>query len=238
VIGLALASPPAIVGAQTPTIVGIVRDSAGAPLAAAEIALGARKTNSDSLGRFYLSFPAADSLTISVRRLGYEEVTFTLTAKQAADKSLEVVLHRVAMTLEAVAVTELADRAKTPLRGYDERRARGLGVYVTREQIEKRNTRLITDVLRTMRGVIVRGRQIQFATYQSRNCTPSVWLDGQPAPGLYLDAISAAEVEGIELYQSLSATPPEFHRGNQVVECGTIVIWTRRPVFERQMKAP
>jgi hypothetical protein len=173
---------------------------------------------------------------VAVRRLGYESVSFSLTARDVADNSLDVVLRRLATTLESVDVTALEDRAKTPLRGYDDRRARGLGTFVTREQIEARNTRHLTDVLRQARGVIIRGTQVRFTNYQAKNCLPMVWLDGQQAPGLDLSAVAATDVEGIELYQSIATTPAEFRRTNQGAECGTIVIWTKRPILEVQRK--
>jgi hypothetical protein len=223
-------------GAQTPTVVGVVRDSAGVPIPNAEILVLGRRAYSDSVGRFYLSIPGADTMTISVRRLGFEGVSFAVSAKDIADNSLDVVLRKVAAELAVVEVTGMEDRAKTPLRGYDERRNKGLGTFVTREEIEKRNTRLITDVLRQSRGVVVKKGAISFAAYQNKSCSPMLWLDGQAAPGLSLDAISATDVEGIELYQSISSTPSEFRRGNVQTECGTIVIWTKRPVLEVKRK--
>jgi hypothetical protein len=65
-----------------------------------------------------------------------------------------------------------------------------------------------------------------------------LWLDGQQAPGMSLDAISATDVEGIELYQSIATTPAAFRRGNQQQECGTIVIWTKRPILEVKRPRP
>jgi hypothetical protein len=224
--------------AQTPTIVGVVRDSAGLPIISAEVLVLGRKAVSDSLGRFYLSYPASDTLTVNVRRLGYESVSFALSSKDVADNSLDIVLRRVAAALDEVNVTAMEDRSRTSLRGYDDRRERGLGVFVTREEIEKRNTRLLTDVLRQARGVMIRGGTVRFATYQAKNCVPMLWLDGQAAPGLDLGAISATDVEGIELYQSISTTPAEFRRGNQQVECGTIVVWTKRPILEVKRPKP
>jgi hypothetical protein len=230
VIVLALAS--ARVGAQTPTVVGVIRDSAGVPIREAEILVLGRRAYSDSVGRFYLSIPAIDTMTISVRRLGFEGVSFAVSSKDIADNSLDVVLRKVATELAVVEVTGMEDRAKTSLRGYDERRTKGLGTFVTREEIEKRNTRLLTDVLRQSRGVVVRKGAIMFSAYQNKACAPMLWLDGQAAPGLSLDAVSATDVEGVELYQSMASTPPEFRRGNVQQECGTIVIWTKRPILE------
>lgn len=228
----------ASVSAQAPTVVGVVRDSAGVPIASAEITIRGRRATSDSLGRFYLSAPSSDTMTVSVRRMGYESVSFTVAASDVAKNSLDVVLRRLAATLETVNVAELADRARTPLRGYDDRRARGLGVFVTRAEIEKRHTRLLSDVLRQSRGVMIRGGQVRFTNHQAKNCAPMIWLDGQQVPGLDLAAVPATDVEGVELYQSSSMTPSEFHRGNRQVECGTIVIWTKKPILEVKTRKP
>ena len=220
-------------GAQL-SVVGVVRDSAGAPIVSAEVTILGRKALSDSLGRFILSHPAADVVDVRVRRMGYETVSFSVSAVDAATKALDIVMRRLATALATVAVEEKSPRAMTQLKGFDERREHGDGVFVTREEIEKRNTRRLTDVLRQKRGVIIgRGNTgLRFTRYQSKNCQPMIWLDGSPAPGLDLDAITATDVAGVELYQSLLSTPPEFHRGNAQRECGTIVIWTRRPSVE------
>lgn len=222
--------------AQTPSVVGVVRDSAGSPIASAEISVMGRRALSDSLGRFYLSHAQAERVLVSVRRLGYESVSFSLSATDAAKNSLDVVLRPLARALPTVNVSEMELRSRTALKGFDDRRERGLGVYVTRADIEKRNTRLLSDVLRQQRGVVLSTRSgvrsLRFSMHQAKNCLPMIWVDGQRAPGLDVDAVAATDVEGVELYRSLSSTPAEFHRGSQGAECGTIVIWTKRPILE------
>lgn len=231
---LAAAGLPRTGAAQNLTVVGIVRDTAGIPIALAEVTVMGRIVFSDSLGRFFAPYTLTDSLRMSVRRMGYESSSFTLSADDAEKNTVDVVLRRFATTLESVNVRELELRSTTALRGYDERRQRGLGVFVTRQDIEKRNTRSLTDILRTQRGVMVTGRSrtLRFTNYQSKNCTPEIWLDGQRTPGLELESVSATDVEGVELYQSMASTPAEFHRGNSTPECGTVVIWTKRPKLE------
>jgi len=229
---VAAALLPRAGAAQNLSVVGIVRDTAGIPIARAEVTVMGRTVFSDSLGRFFISHTLTDSIRMSVRRMGYESSSFTLSADDAEKNTVDVVLRRFATTLEAVNVEAMELRSKTALRGFDERRERGVGVFVGRKEIESHNTRLLSDVLRQQRGVVMNKGVLRFAAYQSRNCTPMLWLDGQQAPGMSLDAVSATDVEGVELYQSLSTLPPEFHRGNQQMECGTIVLWTKRPILE------
>ena len=59
-------------------------------------------------------------------------------------------------------------------------------------------------------------------------CIPTLWIDGQRAPGMEIDAIPLNDIEGIELYNGLSTTPAEFWQGN-TPQCGTIVVWSRVP---------
>lgn len=223
-------------GAQL-AVVGVVRDSAGAPITSAEVTIMGRKTLSDSLGRFYVTHAAANVIEVSVRRLGYESATFSLSAADAAGKAIDVVLRRLATALAAIEVEEMSPRAKSMLKGFDGRRERGVGVFVTRAQIEERHSRYLVDVLRQQRGIAVSnirggGRTLRFTAHQSKNCQPLIWLDGQAAPGLDIDAIAATDVEGVELYQSIANTPSEFYSPTVQVSCGTIVIWTRRQGIE------
>ena len=112
---------------------------------------------------------------------------------------------------------------------------RGEGHYITREEIESRNTSRLTDVVRNVPGIrIMRtrgGNGVRFVSAASMrlNCAPMIWLDGQRAPGMELDEITASDIEGIELYSGPSQTPLRFSQ-NQQSTCGTIVIWTRLPV--------
>jgi len=231
------------VAATQSTVVGVVRDSAGLPIAMAEVALQGRRVTTDSLGRFFITHTPADSLPLTVRRLGYESVSFTVMPRDVANNSLDIVLRRLATALEQVNVTGMTERAKTSLRGFDERKANGLGTFVTREDIVKRNTSYLTDVLRQQRGVVIMrtragGRVLRFAAHQTKRCQPLIWLDGQAAPGLEIDQIHPEDVEGIELYSSIATTPGEFHRFNTGQDCGTVVIWTRRPRLEVRPKQP
>jgi len=58
-------------------------------------------------------------------------------------------------------------------------------------------------------------------------CVPMMWIDGQKAPGMEVDDLRTGDIEGIELYRGPSVTPPQFSTGGGVVQCGTIVVWTR-----------
>ena len=227
--------------AQTQLLAGVVKDSLGTPIGAAAVSIGAEVTRTEGDGTFVIALPRADSITVSVRRLGFQQVTFTLSTAEAAGNTIEVVMHFFAQSLSAVEVQEREFRAMTILRNFDERRENGLGVYLSREYIESRNTSRLADLLRNQRGVVIgRGGDIRFARQGGRACVPDVYVDGQFTPGLPLSAVFPADVEGIELYSGLSQLPAEFMRAGRF-NCGALVLWTRRPIVtqtQQQSKKP
>lgn len=219
-------------------MVGTVKDSVGRPIVEAEVQVGSSFARTDTLGRYYIAFPRSDSVTVHVRRMGFERMTFTVTAAYIAANSVEIRMRAAAQTLAPVQVAERELRSRTAMEGFDFRRARGNGIFLTRQQIEARGTQQLTTILRAERGVeIVRGRNgrdvLRFAQWRARpNCEPQVWLDGHHARSFELDDLPASEVEGIELYDGPASTPGEFIRG-PIISCGTVVIWTRVPMLQR-----
>lgn len=71
-------------------MVGTVKDSVGRPIVEAEVQVGRSVARTDTLGRYYIAFPRRDSVTVHVRRMGFEHVTFTVTAGYIASNSVEV----------------------------------------------------------------------------------------------------------------------------------------------------
>jgi hypothetical protein len=223
--------------AQVASMVGTVRDSVGQPIADAELSVGSSTARTDTLGRYYLAFPRRDSITVHVRRLGYERVTFTVTAAYVAENTVEVRMGAVAQTLGAVTVDERSLRSRTALEGFDFRRARGTGIFITRADIASRGTQELTNVLRGYRGVeVIQGRMgrntIRFAQWRGKGCDPQVWLDGNLVRGASVDDFPASEIEAIELYDGPATTPGEFIRG-PTINCGAVVLWSRIPLLQR-----
>lgn len=228
--------------AQVQSMVGTVRDSVGRPVEDAELTVGNSFARTDSLGRYYIAFPRSDSVTVHVRRLGFERVTFTVSAAYVAQNSVEVRMRAVAHSLAAVEVATPELRSRTVMEGFDFRRARGVGVFLTKEQIESRGSQQLSNILRGERGLeFVRGRMgrtsLRFAQYRGRNCEPQIWLDGRLTRNMEIDDFPASDLEGIELYDGPSSTPGEFIRG-PFISCGTIVLWSRVPMLNQRGRAP
>ena len=117
------------------------------------------------------------------------------------------------------------------LRDFEARRAKGLGTFITREEIAERGSSRLSDMLRAKRGVnIVKGGKVRFVAYRahvrirtsgSTACCRGAWRSTRCHP---------SSVEVMELYPYMSTVPIEFQSvGANTYTCGTIVIWTRIP---------
>lgn len=114
------------------------------------------------------------------------------------------------------------------IEGFERRRKRGFGIFITREDIEKRNPQRTSDMFRGRPTVYVSPTRYDRAqVFMGRavdRCRPDLWIDGSLTNSYYVDDIDPDAVKAIEIYRRTSEVPPEFTRTN--TGCGTIVIWT------------
>jgi hypothetical protein len=222
----------------TGTLRGVVVDSATrAPVAGAEVSAQSLRqfARTDDHGQFTLIRLPAGEIELSVRRVGYEPLSETIIATGGSRDSVLIMLVAQPVTLAGVPVSAAAQRQREGVKGFYTRRARGIGAFVTREDLEARHARVPTDALSLPGIALVRtryGTSVRFTTTTSmrRNCSPTLWIDGQRAPGMELDDIPVNDIEGIELYHGPSVTPAQFWQGNETnTACGTIVVWSRTP---------
>lgn len=224
--------------AQSGSLVGVVRDTVGMPIKFAEVTVGPTSVRTDSIGRYYIVFSPRESVTVVVRRLGFELVSFTVASSWAAGNSIEVRMRPLAHVLPIVTVDETDLRNRTMMEGFDYRRSRGRGVFLTREDFARKGSHQLSNILRGERGLtLVRDRSgrnlLRFAKYRSKpNCAPLVWLDGRMVRNLEVDDIPVGDLEGVELYDGPSSTPGEFSRGT-TTHCGTIVLWSSVPMLQK-----
>ncbi len=219
-------------------LVGIVRDSAGVGIEGATVDIEGGSARTNAKGAFQLWTGDVDTLTISVRRLGFIPISAMVAARHRQWDTVVVEMDRNAQVLAALTVKGAATRRALGLRDFEERRAKGLGIFVTRAEITDRNVFRPSDVLRNKRGVhLVRLSNgyygVRFAAYSGGRrgaCAPDIWIDGQVARGMEIDDVSATDIEGMELYESFASVPFEFTpRSVSAGRCGTIVVWTRVP---------
>lgn len=249
-LALILAAPAA---GQVRIVGRVVDDLTEMPLSQVQVSLLARdgsllsRTETGGDGTFEFEVRKASSARIQARRLSYRANTTPLLYFDGRRFfQVEVRLDPDAILLaplEVIAWSELPENALHA--GFIQRLATGLGTYITREDVERRNPMRVTDLLREVPGLVVTGSGtgnrpvVQVGRSLRSSCVTQVFVDGflmnrrilgrrgmPPADFPIDDAVIPASVEGIEIYRGLSTVPPEFL--NPDAECGVIAIWTRR----------
>ena len=182
---------------------------------------------SDTLGVFVAPRLPPASYQIEVEALGFRSLLHFVTLAGYGSADLQIDLAPAALELEPIVVVSRR-RTRLETAGFYDRRQRGFGHTLTREEIEARRVMMVTDLVRTMPGVrVTPGTMGRGGIIQMRGgCVPEVILDGvrMSQPVRLDDILSVADLEGIEIYSGASA-PTEFSRSS----CGTVLAWTRDP---------
>ncbi len=222
-------------------ISGVVRDSSGPTLGGADVSIlgTALRTLTDTAGRFRVVGVPAGAGTVQVRRLGYRARSISVVVESGATASLSIALVRLPQELDPVLVEASRQPSARYLQGFYERRSRGHGYFLTRDQIAHRNASELTDVLRSLVPAvrITSSRMARNAVrLRGSRCAPLVWLDGAPAlAGEFdVDFIAPETVSGIEIYPGPATVPIEFRSSRGMESCGVIVIWSRVEPPERR----
>lgn len=235
VLLVALLATPLVARAQG-RIEGVVRDSAGARIAGAELRLGGTSagTVTDENGAFAFAGVPAGSASLSTRRIGFAPETVTVAVRNGATTPVSITVREVARELPSVVVRAKKDHRYTGyLAGFYERRDRGFGHFLTAEEIMRTHPRELTDILRIVPGInVFPGPDgVEHVRLRGNRCWPVVVLDGMPAVAAEFDVddIPPSDVAGIEVYGGAAAVPVEFVVPFGPTACGTIVIWTHHP---------
>jgi hypothetical protein len=217
-------------------LVGWVRDTAGSPIVGADVDIQSTRLRgrTDSTGLFHVGSLDAGRTRITIRRLGYEPASFEFTLHASGVDSLAVTMQESAHRLDAVRTDATTERRNSDLDGFYKRRSHGSGVFITREDIERHHTNVLSETLREVPGLRIVGSAgragIRFPSSNSQrhDCPPQYWLDGRRMSGAEIDDFPATDVEAMELYAGPSTTPMQFSQGS-IITCGTVVIWTKIP---------
>jgi hypothetical protein len=242
-------------------IVGrVIDDFTELPIAEARVILRTRdgavlgESHTNQTGTFEFEIRSrAPGVRIQAMRLGYEtSTTPVLYFDRRTFFQIEVRLDPDAILLAPLEVIAWSERPEDAmLEGFRRRLGNGLGTYITREDVEKRNPALVTDLLRDVPGLLVSGsgtgtrpvvrvqRAAGMALLTPGDCMTQIFVDGflvnrrmigmngaRPSDFRIDDVVSPVSVEGIEIYKGLGTVPAEFL--NPDAKCGVIAIWTRR----------
>jgi hypothetical protein len=174
-IALLIAAISPIAGAQVALnapgtkreLIGIVRDGNGAALEGVSVLVQGATVRTDARGNFRHFTTNIDTVTIVLRLVGFDPIDALLTARASQwDTVLVQMDNGGAQRLAKVNVNEAPRRNALGLRAFEERRARGIGIFLSRDDLTERQGTKLTDLLRTRRGLtMVRGK-LRFASSQ------------------------------------------------------------------------
>jgi TonB family protein len=214
------------------SIIGTVRDSAGAPIAGAYVEAPPRfGVRTDSNGAFALHGLPVGPVVLRVRRFGYAPQTSAWDLGPET-LSLDLRLQAFPPVLPVVRVQSRVEPYDARLAGFYARRQQKLGYYITRADIERGHSFVMTDVLQRLPGVQpyeMRGALGTTVRFAGESCPPLVLVDGFPASlGRFdLNMIDLESVEGIEVYKNGTSVPPSLQGPYGMGNCGVIAIWSR-----------
>jgi Carboxypeptidase regulatory-like domain/TonB-dependent Receptor Plug Domain len=234
--------------AQTGAIAGIVRDSAGRRLNQVAIAVvevsgsapAGQRAASDDSGSYRIGAIAVGAIKLFARRVGYAPETVSVVVVAGELAHADFVMAAAAHELpEAVVV---ADPTRGKMGPFNRRKARGVGAFITRADIEKRRSGSISELLRYLPGVGVTQKmagepqpvhmQRSVNSSMQATCVVQLYVDGHPYPNGNVDDFAPNLIEGVEVYRSASEIPADFRTRDAT--CGLIALWTRDPEAARR----
>ena len=190
----------------TATLRGVVRSTDGRPVHDAVVGVFGtqRSARTDAAGAFRIDGIPAGTRTIEVKSIGLLPLTFPVDFATNAARDTTLSVSRQAQDLTAVAVKERGNSMKLmESGGFETRRAQGLGRFVTEQDLARRPSTNLADVLASVSGMhveygtsgyampllkgIIDTRVPQKGTINSSNnygayCVPNFFLDGAPFP--------------------------------------------------------
>jgi hypothetical protein len=181
----------------------------------------------DSIGAFRITRMPAGRYTL---RLAYAQQTaedYQINLRAGGALELTVMLDARGVELAPIVVEAASQEYALSLAGFYSRRGRGLGRFVTREDIDRRQPANLSQMLAGS-GIIMRCQRtlcVPVRNAAGRRCPVSVFLDGVPVESYNIDLIPPEDVLGLEVYRHGSDTPAEFSHFS--AECGALVIWTK-----------
>ncbi len=204
-----------------------VRDRSGHMLSDARIEFlpSADSALTDSAGVANAVVEADSTLTISVRKIGFEPRAARFPIGTAPAFVVRVTLGQLGVRLPEVTVT--AEYPGEPWRrGFEERRKRTSGSFRDRSYFAGRSAVTMEDWFSGLPGVQMTGRGLRV----TRCPRLGVWIDGMhvTAPGLSsnlaMQQLTATDIAALELFR-MAQQQSQFSDPN--LEDCSLLVWTR-----------
>jgi hypothetical protein len=235
---------------ETALITGRVVSPEGAPLAEAEVTVPTlgRLVRTLRDGGFRLADLPPGRVTVGIRAVGFKPSAFDIDIGAGDTLVVEFTLEHYVQRLDSLTTTAPRQGSWSELSDIDRRRRATLGVFLSREDLERWRDHPLTRALQRSGGGVraVPRRSGGTALVSMRgtglrggDCPLGVWLDGvyqgtlDPVPTLGMapepidiDQYRPDRLEAVEVYRGGVRVPAQFQGPGS--ECGVVVLWTRR----------
>lgn len=246
--GLLLVAPSAVLRGQEPEatpddsaeieparLVGqVVSALTGEPLGGASVSLqrSRRGAVTDSAGRFSVPETIAGEDTLEVRYIGYEPGSTPIYLEPDVTTRVVLLLSPNVVRVADLEVEVERGEFRLGMREFERRKAKGIGHFITRDQIERQKARQTSDVLRRVPGLRVGpshagGRTQVTLGRDAIACRPAIFVDGLHLAGASVDDVTVPDLGAIEVYTGGGQIPAQY-ASMAPSACGAILIWTRR----------
>ena len=188
-------------------------------------------TETDSAGIFVLTADSSGSYRIRAQKAGFRPAVSNVLRLVSGDTmSVEMRLLDSVVILDSVTVEAPgSDRPFLAAAFYERLAADAHGIFITRADIQAAQAARTTELLRNIPGMqFTPTRGDGFVTRGRANCAPTVYIDGTRALMTNMtidDLVRPMEIEGIEVYRSISEAPPQYQ--GLRAGCSAILVWTR-----------
>lgn len=187
------------------------------------------RVQSDEAGFFRIPAPTAGRFRLSLERLGFSPFEAEVVVGEKELVEVEIRVAPAAILLDPLVVTARRRIRMGTLDEFYDRmernRRRGVGFFITREEVENTPTANTSFLLGTVPNVFLRPAGNASWTVQMREgggyCTPDYYLDGLPTSWDRLPPLE--DIEGVEIYR----TRFEQVEGYWPSRCGAVFMWRR-----------
>jgi len=225
------------------TITGIVRDTAGVPVANVEVTArpGAYRARTDSAGRFTIDGLEAGRYVVVARKLGYAPVNWDVNVGPEGRVDVQLSFDRTRPQLDTVVVSAEGSCSRRSVDGFVCRRrsASGGGVFMDYNDIDDKAPIYTADLLNDINAFRVETRASPAGTIRvasparRRGCLTSV-IDGRRVSLPDLIPQRPWDLVAIEIYAEPDSVPKEYREftsrttTSQLRQCSVVVYWTTK----------
>ena len=222
------------------TITGVVHDTAGAPVAGADVSVraGTVRARTDSSGRFALTGLGADKYTVVARKLGFAPTSFDVSLGKNGHVDIKLTFDRRMPMLDTVIVRGTRECSELSLDGFICRRHSENGVFLDYTEIDEKEPIYVADIFRGIPGFRIETRStgegpIRVPVMANGFGCITALVDGRPASPARRVPESPYDLLAVEIYVKPDSVPKEYQRYTwppggltRTGRCAVVVFWT------------